>query len=306
MIRMHGVHKHFKSDMLRKKSEIIRNLNFHVRQGEVYALLGANGAGKTTIMKLLLDLIRPDSGTITVNGISVSNAESRKKVGYIPERPYFFPHLTGEELVRYYGRLSGIGRRHVAGRASELLKSLGLNGAEKRRIKTYSKGMLQRLGFAQALIANPDILILDEPLTGLDPIGRKEIRELLLAEKGAGRTILISSHILEDVEKVFDRAGFLVEGAIRNEVDGTSTEMVEVDAAGVSAAVLEEAHIVVEKIAGMGNRIRFRLNGEEELARMHELVRDHGGEIVSVKRCRRSLEQLFVENVLSHEGEARR
>lgn len=305
MIRMTDVNKNFRSDILRRRKPVIRNLSFHVRQGETYALLGANGAGKTTTMKLLLDLIRPDGGSITIEGIGSSRPESRQALGYIPEQPYFFPHLTGEELVRYYARLSGIGRTETDARATNLLLRLGLRGAEHRKIRTYSKGMLQRLGFAQVLVANPRLLILDEPLSGLDPVGRKEIRELLLEEKELGRTIFISSHILEDVEKVCDRAGFLVKGTIRNEVENGRSEVVEVETSGIDTGVLGEANLVAERIANMGANARFRLRGEGELNRVHEWVRDHGGEIVAVNRNRRSLEDLFVENVSSQEEEVR-
>ena len=305
MIRMHDVCKHFKSDMLRRRKEVIRNLSFHVKSGETYALLGANGAGKTTTMKLLLDLIRPDSGEVTIEGNRVSNPDSRRAIGYIPERPYFFPHLTGEELVRYYAKLSGIGKTEIRARSTNLLLRLGLRGAETRKIRTYSKGMLQRLGFAQLLVANPRILILDEPLSGLDPVGRKEIRELLLEEKELGRTIFISSHILEDVEKICDRAGFLVKGTIQNEVESGKTDVVEVDAARFDSSFLEEADLIVETIARMGENVRFRLKDESDLTRIHDLVRRHGGEIVAVNRNSRSLEDLFVENVLSHEGEVK-
>ncbi len=301
MIRMKNVSKSFRSDLLRRKRIALRGMNLHVRRGETYALLGANGAGKTTTMKLLLDLIRPDEGEIRVDGIESHRSRCRLRLGYIPERPYFFPHLTGEELVLYYAALSGVERRLARVRCDKLLESLGLAGAASKKTRSYSKGMLQRLAFAQLLVGRPEILILDEPLSGLDPVGRREIRDILLREKERGSTILISSHILEDVEKVCDRAGFLVDGGIRNEVDSSGTEVLEVEATGIAAEELEAAKLVVEQIARVGERTRFRLGDEKELEKMNEVVRNHGGEIVSVNRHARSLEKLFVENVSSRE-----
>ncbi len=219
MIRVENVSKDFRSDFLRRRRAVVRDLSFEIRPGETFALLGANGAGKTTTMKMILDLIRPDTGSITIGGTDSRNPMARSTLGYLPEQPYFSPHLTGFELIRYYGALAGVGREMREERSRNLIRQLGLQGAENRRIRHYSKGMMQRLGFAQVLISDPSILILDEPMSGLDPVGRKEIRDVLLAQKEKGKTILLSSHILEDVERICDRAGFLVEGRMEEVVE---------------------------------------------------------------------------------------
>lgn len=219
MIHVDNVSKDFRSDMLRRRRTVVRDVSFEIRAGETFALLGANGAGKTTTMKMILNLIRPDRGTITIDGIDSRDPEARRKLAYLPEQPYFSPHLTGLELVRYYGALAGVPKDVRNERSRNLVRTLGLQGAGNRRIRQYSKGMMQRLGFAQVLISDPAILILDEPMSGLDPVGRKEIRDVLLEQKEQGRTILLSSHILEDVERVCDRAAFLVEGRLEEIVE---------------------------------------------------------------------------------------
>jgi len=302
VIRLDGVRKVFRSDFLRRKKEVLRGLSFHVERGETYALLGENGAGKTTTMKILLGLVRADGGSAMIGGISSTNPESRRGLGFLPEHPYFLPHLTGEELVRYYGRLSGLSAREASAATDRLLARVRLESARARRIRTYSKGMLQRLAFAQALVADPEVLVLDEPLSGLDPVGRKEMRELLLDLKRRGTTILFSSHIIEDVEKLADRAGFLTDGAIGLEADGEGNERIEVFAEGVDAEAVAAAAIEAERIANEGERLLITLRSERDLPRLRDRLRSRGGRIVRVEKRRETLEDLFVENILSRPG----
>ncbi len=303
MIRYDAVQKAFRSDFLRRRRDVLTDLSLEVRRGETYALLGANGAGKTTAMKILLDLIRADDGVVTICGIPASRPRSRARLAFLPEHPYFFPHLTGRELVRYYGRLSGVGPGQVEERGGKLMRRLGLAKAESRRVRTYSKGMLQRLGFAQALVADPDLLVLDEPLSGLDPVGRKEIRELLLELKEKGMTIFLSSHILEDVERLCDRAGFLVGGRIRREVEEGGVRWLEVNAEGIDPETLRQGDQLAGKIVREGEKIRIALSPTDDLPKVTESVRAGGGRILSIRERRESLEDLFVENVTAHEGE---
>ncbi|MBN1826271.1 MAG: ABC transporter ATP-binding protein [Candidatus Eisenbacteria bacterium] len=297
MIRLDRIEKTFRTDFLRRRRPALRGLSLHVRRGETYALLGANGAGKTTTMKILLDLIRPDRGTAEVNGVSTRDPRSRARLGYLPEHPYFFPHLTGGELVRYYGRLSGLDRGEAERSARRWIERMGLSKAEHRRVLTYSKGMLQRIGFAQALVAGPEILVLDEPLSGLDPIGRKELRELMQELKGEGVTMLLSSHILEDVERICDRAGFLVDGRIVREVEGSEARWIEVSAEGFDPEALRAGDTAAERIVRVGEAVRIALRREEDLPRLRERVAVAGGRITAVETRRESLEQLYVENV---------
>ena len=299
VIRLDGIEKTFRSDLLRRRRPALRGVSFEVRRGETYALLGANGAGKTTTMKILLDLIRPDRGEATVNGVPVRRPGARARLGYLPEHPYFFPHLTGGELVRYYGRLSGMDRAGTDRASRRWIARLGMADAEGRKIRTYSKGMLQRIGFAQALVADPEVLVLDEPLSGLDPIGRKELRELMDELKERGVTMLLSSHILEDVERISDRAGFLVDGRITREVEGSEARWIEVSAEGIDPEALRAGEGAAERIIRVGENVRIALRGEEDLPRIRERVAVAGGRITAVEKKRESLEELYVENVRS-------
>ncbi len=296
-IEFKGVSKEFRSDMLRRRKTVIHDLAFEVRPGETYAILGANGAGKTTTLKMLLDLISPSKGEIRIDGRPSNDPLSRRILGFLPEQPYFLQHLTGGELIRYYAVLSGVDRGEAARRSKKLLNRLGLKSAGDRRIRTYSKGMMQRLGFAQVLVAEPEILVLDEPLSGLDPIGRREIRQLLLDQKERGRTILLSSHILEDVERVCDRAGFLVNGTIKREVDVGAADLLEVLAEGMGGGDMSEADHIADTIVRQGELVQFALRNEEDFPKVQQVVQARGGRIVSVNRRRKTLEDLFVENV---------
>jgi ABC-2 type transport system ATP-binding protein len=302
VIRLEAIRKTFRSEFLRRKREVLRGLSFHVERGETYALLGENGAGKTTTMKILLGLVREDGGSAMIGGIPSTNPESRRRLGFLPEHPYFLPHLTGEELVRYYGRLSGLSAREASAATGRLLARVRLESARARRVRTYSKGMLQRLAFAQALVADPEVLVLDEPLSGLDPVGRKEMRTLLLDLKRKGTTILFSSHIIEDVEKLADRAGFLADGRIGLEADGEGNEWVEVFAEGIDAETAAAAEIEAERIAREGERLLITLRSERDLPRLRDRLRSRGGRIVRVEKRRETLEDLFVENILSRPG----
>jgi ABC-2 type transport system ATP-binding protein len=304
MIRLEEIRKTYRSEFLRRPRPVLRGLSIHVLPGETYALLGANGAGKTTTMKILLGLIRRDGGAARIDGLPVENPLSRLRLGYLPEHPYFLPHLKGEELVRYYGRLSGLDRCEASRRADRLLARMRIREAGGRIIRSYSKGMLQRLGFAQALVADPALLVLDEPLSGLDPVGRKEMRELLLELKGEGKTILLSSHILEDVERLSDRAGFLADGTIRREVEGEGREWIELFAEGLDAERTSAAELEAERIAREGERILVELRREEDVPRVRDRISARGGRVVRVERRHESLEDLFVENVVARSGTA--
>lgn len=297
MIRLKNVRKTFRSDFLRKRTEVLRGIDLNVRVGETYALLGANGAGKTTTMKILIDLIRPDEGSATIRGIPTRDPRSRSRIGYLPEHPYFPPHLTGGELVRYHARLAGLSRADASRNAGLLIDKVGMMEAESRKIRTYSKGMLQRIGFAQALTGDPELLILDEPLSGLDPFGRRELRDLMMELKEGGTTILLSSHILEDVERICDRAGFLVDGEVTGEVDGGETAWIEIRAEGVDPESLLSGAREARRIIREGEKVLISLANECDLPEVREKVDREGGTILSIEKKRESLEELFLRNV---------
>lgn len=200
-----------------KKVAAVQGLSLAVTTGEVFGCIGPNGAGKSTTIKLLLDLIRPDSGTIAINGFSTSDEASRARVGYLPENPYLYDFLTAHEYLAYSGNLSGLSSSIIAERSSLLLEKLKLSQAANRRISGYSKGMQQRTAIAAALIHDPDLVVLDEPMSGLDPLGRKLIFDLIAELKEQGKTVFISSHVLTDIERLCDRVGIIVQGRLCHE-----------------------------------------------------------------------------------------
>ena len=216
MIRFEHVYKTFRLTRDHKVTAV-QGLSLAVTQGEVFGCIGPNGAGKSTTIKLLLNLIRPDSGSITINGLPTSNESSRLSVGYLPENPYIYDFLTAHEYLRYAGRLSGLSAETIRTRSDELLTKLKLEQAADRRISGYSKGMQQRAAIAAALIHNPQLVVLDEPMSGLDPLGRKLVFDLIAELKKQGKTVFISSHVLTDIERLCDRAGIIVQGKLWHE-----------------------------------------------------------------------------------------
>lgn len=224
MIRIQDVCKTFKLER-GKQVTAVQGLSLMVAAGEAFGCIGPNGAGKSTTIKLLLDLIRPDSGSISINDLPVSNEQSRAKVGYLPENPYIYEYLTAQEYLRYAGSLAGMSADAIKQRSQELLTKLKLEHAATRKICGYSKGMQQRTAIAAALIHDPDLVVLDEPMSGLDPLGRKLIFDLIAELKQQGKTIFISSHVLHDIERLCDRVGIIVQGRLCYEGSVSSLAM---------------------------------------------------------------------------------
>lgn len=206
--------KEFPVPFRRETVRAVQNLSLHVPAGEVYGLLGPNGSGKSTTMKILLGLVRPTSGTTAVFGVDSRRVESRASVGFLPENPYFYKVLTGLETLLFFGKLCGLKGAALKDRALEMLRTVGLESAADRRLSGYSKGMLQRIGLAQALIGEPRLLVLDEPTAGVDPAGSHDIRDLILQCKERGITVLLCSHLLTQVQEICDRVGILHEGKL--------------------------------------------------------------------------------------------
>jgi ABC-2 type transport system ATP-binding protein len=213
MIEFNDVCKTYCLDR-QKKVTALTDLTLSVPTHEVFGCIGPNGAGKSTTIKLLLDLIRPDSGSISINGLATSSEASRESVGFLPESPYIYDFLTAAEYLAYAGRLSGMSATAIRQRSDELLSKLKLEQAANRRINGYSKGMQQRTAIAAALIHDPDLVVLDEPMSGLDPLGRKLIFDLIAELKQQGKTVFISSHVLTDIERLCDRVGIIVQGRL--------------------------------------------------------------------------------------------
>ena len=221
------VHKSFPGHWGRGGVYAVKGVSLRIPEGGVYGLIGPNGSGKSTVMKLLVGLLSPDAGSCRVFGAPATASVNRREIGFLPENPYFYKFLTGEETVRFYGRLCGLRGAALKSRTSELLELVGLTEAKDRRLRGYSKGMLQRIGLAQALVQNPRLLVLDEPTAGVDPIGSRTIRDIILNIKEQGVTVFLCSHLLEQVQEICDRVGVLYQGCLIAE--GTMDELTRDD-----------------------------------------------------------------------------
>ncbi|HLE00058.1 MAG TPA: ABC transporter ATP-binding protein [Bdellovibrionota bacterium] len=206
----------FRTGFWLNRVQILHKIDLRVPRKSITGFLGANGAGKTTLINLIVGLRRPTRGTVRVCGYEATTPEARSRLGYLPERPYFYDHLTGEGLLNYFGTLAGMRKQEIRARTPEVLAHVGMEHARRLELRRYSKGMLQRIGIAQALLHDPELLILDEPMSGLDPTGRKEMRELILRLAAEGRTIFFSSHVIPDVEAICDQVALIEKGKLVN------------------------------------------------------------------------------------------
>lgn len=308
ILRVESVHKAFRQGFLGARKRVLRGVSLELAEGEVYGFLGHNGAGKSTTMKLILGLGRPDSGRITVFGGPADDTRLRRRIGFLSEEVGLYLHLSAEENLRLVGELHRMRRSERARRIDDLLEAVGLSDARGLKVKHYSKGMRQRLGLAAALIHDPDLLLLDEPYSGLDPVGRRDLREVLVGLKAQGKTIMLSSHIVPDVEAVCDRVGILSGGTVARELDlrkvfdGTG-RMVEVTVSGVEAGRIDCGNYAGEHVGADGDRVVVRCPGDEHLKTLVDDVYARGGAIVEVRRMRPSLEEVFVEEIGRHAGE---
>ncbi|HMV84084.1 MAG TPA: ABC transporter ATP-binding protein [Blastocatellia bacterium] len=277
-------------------------LSLQVEAGEVFGLLGPNGAGKTTTFKILMGLIQPTAGTARILGASISDVNMRARVGYLPEQPYFYDYLTARDFLAYCGALCDLPSAETKLRATELLKQVGLTDAADKPLRKFSKGMLQRVGLAQALIHDPEVLFLDEPMSGLDPLGRREVRDLIGSLRARGKTIFFSSHILTDVEAMCDRVailnrGQLIESGKLSDILKTRGNQIEAVISGVNEQTLAELKRLAVNVLPTPEGARIRLEDDRAIARVLELTHQAGGRLVSVTPVRESLEDLFVREV---------
>ena len=214
MLEVNKIVKDYSTGFFGKKTRVLKDVTFTVNKGEIFGFIGPNGAGKTTTFKSILNFVSITEGEIRINGRPSNDNDIKTDLGYLPESPYFYDYLTGNELLKYMGNLHGVEKDVLNERIDQLLAKVNMSHARDVQLRKYSKGMLQRIGVAQALINDPEFLILDEPMSGLDPIGRREIRDLILEQKELGKTILLSSHILSDVESLCDRVGVILNGVV--------------------------------------------------------------------------------------------
>ena len=288
--------KSYRSGFWMTKFQALSNLDLQVEEGEIFGFVGPNGAGKTTTIKILTGLQEATGGSAKLLGRSTSDASSRHQLGFLPERPYFYTHVSARELLRFYGRLFGIHGSDLDKRIDVLLDRVGMTDFSSSPLGKYSKGMLQRIGICQALLHEPAILIFDEPMSGLDPIGRALVRDVILEEREKGKTVFFSSHVLSDVEAVSDRVAILVQGELRGV--GTIEELTGLTSKRFECSfVCSEKISFGEKVECHGSLQKVRI-GEEKLFDLMELLRAKGACIEQVVPIRKSLEEVFVDEAL--------
>jgi len=273
-IELRGVVKDFAIGLRGVKLRAVDDLSLRIEPGQIYGLLGPNGSGKSTTIKIILGLLAPTTGDCAIFGVPAGRVEARVDVGYLPESPYFYRHLTGRELVRFYARICGLGGPALAARVAEVVAWVGLTEAADRRVGTYSKGMLQRIGLAQALVHDPRLVILDEPTAGVDPLGAAAMAELILKLRAQGKTILLTSHLLAQVEEICDRVAILDRGRLI--LEGAVGELV---------GRADRQAIVLEKLP------------PAELAELRAWLAARGRTIESIEQPRERLDRIFLDRV---------
>ncbi|NIN45540.1 MAG: ATP-binding cassette domain-containing protein [Candidatus Aminicenantes bacterium] len=298
-LEIKNLHKSFTSNFLIKQYHILKGINITVEEGEIYGFLGPNGAGKTTTMKCVLGLITPDSGEISIFGQPTRNAESRRKVGFLPEQPYFYDYLTAEELLMFTGMLFSLPKTEIQEKTRKLIKLVGLADRKDIKLKKYSKGLIQRVGLAQALIHEPDFLILDEPFSGLDPIGRKELRDIILSLKDSGKTIFFSSHILQDMEMMVDRVGIILNGRIKkqgrlSDLISHSVRYYEIVFTGIDEQTLTGHQV---KYVQRDKDYIIKLETNDDANKTVEWITRNKGNILAVTPIKMTLEDIFLEEI---------
>jgi ABC-2 type transport system ATP-binding protein len=273
-IELCGLVKDFAVGLRGVKLRAVDRLDLRVEAGQVYGLLGPNGSGKSTTIKIILGLLEPTAGECRVFGVPGARVEARLDVGYLPESPYFYRHLTGRELVTFYARICGLGGKGLPSRVADVIAMVGLADAADRRVGTYSKGMLQRIGLAQAIVHDPRLVILDEPTAGVDPVGSAAISELILKLKSQGKTVLITSHLLTQIEDICDRVAILDHGQLM--LEGAVRDLV---------GRADRQALVVERLS------------PDELAELTAWLATRGRTLESVEQPRARLDKIFLERV---------
>lgn len=293
-----GLTKMYK-DLRKSRTKSLDTLDLTVRPGEVFGFLGRNGAGKTTTIKMLCGLVKPSAGDALIFGESIRERRARRHIGYLPEQPYFYEYLTPRETIDFYGRLQGLDASARAATWERLAAQLELGPIADRRIKGFSKGMRQRIGFAVALVGDPPLLILDEPMSGLDPVGRRQIRELILQCRDAGKTVFFSSHVLSDVELICNRIAILAEGKLRqsgaiDELLGSVETPCEIVAMKLSPDLISVLQGDAESYRHFEGKERFVFANKEQANDAARTILDGGGELLELTPIKTRLEEYFI------------
>jgi ABC-2 type transport system ATP-binding protein len=302
-IDVHDLRKTYRTPFARKKVEALRGVTFRVERGHIFGFVGPNGAGKTTTIRMLMGLIRPSGGSATLLGHPLGSRAARFRIGFLPESPYFYDYLTVGELCDLAGRLFGMPHAARTRRADELIDKVGLGAARGLNLKKFSKGMLQRAGLAQALMNDPDLVVLDEPMSGLDPIGRKEVRDLILELRDQGKTVFFSTHILSDVEAITDRVAIIARGELQ--AHGTPAELVSQRLQGVDivvrlpAAAADDAGLAggASRVRRVGDELSLTLPADADVDAWIARAHAAGARVLQIAPRHETLEDLFVRRV---------
>jgi len=302
VLQVEELRKSFRGEISLARREVLHGVTFYAGSGEILGFLGPNGAGKTTTIKIILGLARPDSGLVSVFERPAGERSVMARIGYLPENPYFYPHLTLREFLHFCGRMSGVEGGSIATLLSQTAERVGLAASLDERLKGFSKGMLQRAGLAQTILHDPDLLILDEPFSGLDPLGRAMVRDLLLELKGRGKTIFFSSHILPDMEALCDRTCIIREGVIvrsigLDELMSLEKCMVEVTVRHCDREAVEAVGDYIESMLERGEDITFLVKSREFVRAVVQGLYHHGAEIVRIEPQHATLEEIFISEV---------
>lgn len=299
VLKVEDLHKSFKLGFIPKTKKILNGISLSIEEGEIFGYLGPNGAGKTTTIKCILGLIHPDKGKIEIFGLPHFSLKAKEKTGYLPENPYFYEYLTAWEFLNFCSQLFLLEKKEKEERVKELLQLVGLEKALDLQLRKFSRGMLQRVGLAQALLNNPSLVVLDEPLGGLDPLGRKELRDIIIRLKEEGKTIFLSSHILQDIEMVCDRVAIIVGGKIISQgaLEELVSEKIYLTEVIISGIEEKEFKGLAESLSVKGGRTLLKVLKEENLEKILELVHSQRGKIHSLTPRTETLEDIFVEMV---------
>ena len=303
VVQVELLRKIFRVGFWGRRVTAVDGLSLDVRRGEVFGFLGPNGAGKTTTLKILMGLINPSGGRAALFGRPVGDPIAKAKLGFLPESPYFYDYLTGREFLRFYGHLFGLLGSTLEKRVDQLLDIVGMTHARDLQLRKFSKGMLQRVGIAQALINDPELVVLDEPMSGLDPVGRKEVRDLILRLKESGKTVLFSSHILHDAELLCDRVAMIMKGKlvacgeVADLVERGTTKHVEMVIDRLAPEALDHVRSIAQKVVRQGERVMVVLTAQQQVDQALEIVRGAKAKVVSLTPHKASLEDLFIKNV---------
>ncbi len=305
LIQVQDLKKTYRQGFWMRKVDAVKGISFEVHAGDIFGFLGPNGAGKTTTIKVLAGLIAATGGRAEMFGLPVNNPKARQRLGFLPENPYVYPYLTPREFVSLSARLAGLRRGSARDRTEQVLKQVGIAYAADRPVRRLSKGMLQRTGLAAALVADPELIIMDEPMSGLDPVGRKEVRDLILEERRQGRTIFFSTHILSDVETLCDRVAILRRGKVV--VRGALNELLKSDVKRTDVTLLDAPEAFDHYCAGeqlsakrVRNRLVIEVEGEHKLSRLLQKAIAENVSVAEVVPRHETLEDLFVREAIEH------